>query len=134
MIVVEVGTTIGVFEFVEIFSVLGAQIEAKLGRWRFTSLTLAGAAIPNLLQASFVGPNFLGISGVVFAYFGYILLRRKDGYHLSTVTIVLILGLFVLDFTPFGLIKNVAVWAHAGGLATGAFIGYLPEWTGGRSS
>lgn len=107
---------------------LGAQIEAKIGRWSFLGLTLAGAAFPNLLQAFLVGPNFLGISGVVFAYFGYIIVRLKDGYILSTLTIYIILGFFILDLAGVGFYSNVAIWAHAGGLITGVVIGYARDW------
>lgn len=110
---------------------LGSQIESKIGTRRYILLILAAAAIPNLLQGFLVGWNFLGISGVVFALFGYMWLRQRDGYVLSQQTIMIVLAMFVLGFTPmFG--GHIAVWAHAGGLAVGAGIGYLPELLKGR--
>lgn len=108
---------------------LGTQIESKIGRLKFLGLTLAGAALPNILQAFLDGPNFLGISGVVFAYFGYVMVRRNDGYLLSQFTIILILGMFLLDFISYRTgAGNTAIWCHAGGLAVGVLMGYYPDW------
>lgn len=106
---------------------LGAQIEARLGSRQFLMLVLATAIFSNVLQATLVGPNFVGISGVVYGLFGYILVRRNDGYRLDPFVMMLFLVFFILDFTPMRMHSNVAVWAHAGGLASGAFIGYLPK-------
>lgn len=106
---------------------LGAQIESRIGSRQFLMLVLATAICSNVLQASLVGPNFVGISGVVYGLFGYILVRRNDGYQLDPFVMMLFLIFFILDFTPMAMHSNVAVWAHAGGMATGAFIGYLPK-------
>lgn len=110
--------------------VLGGQVESRIGSLKFGGLVLASAIIPNVLQATLVGANFLGISGVVFAIFGYMWVRRRDGYLLSQQTIVIVMIMFALGFTP--MLGGIAVWAHAGGLAVGAGIGYWPDWLAGQ--
>ena len=106
---------------------LGSQIESKIGSQRFLLLVLAAAVIPNVMQALLTGPNFVGISGVVYGLFGYILVRKRDGYVLDQFVTILLFVFLVLDFTGSGMFNNVAVWAHAGGLGTGALVGYLPQ-------
>ena len=111
---------------------LGSQIESKIGSQRFLLIVLATALFPNVMQAVLTGPNFVGISGVVYGLFGYVLVRRRDGYRLDQFIVILLFVFLVMDFTGAGMFRNVAVWAHAGGLATGAFVGYLPELMGKR--
>ena len=106
---------------------MGSQIEARLGWKKFIVFVLAAAIIPNVMQAVIVGPNFVGISGVVYALFGYILIRRRDGYILSDFIIMLMLAFLVLDFTPMRFFPGVAVWAHAGGFGVGVALGYWPK-------
>lgn len=103
---------------------LGSQIESRIGSPKFAVLALATAAIPNLLQAMLSGPNFLGISGVVYGLLAYMWIRRGDGYLISQQTMVIVMIFFVLGFTPQ---FNHAVWAHGGGLLVGGAIGYFPE-------
>lgn len=113
---------------------MGSQIESKLGWKKFVVLVLAAAIIPNVMQAVLVGPNFVGISGVVYALFGYILVRRRDGYILDDFIIVLMLAFLVLDFTPMRFFPGVAVWAHAGGFGVGVALGYWSQILGLVSS
>jgi len=103
----------------------GSQLEPRMGKLRFIMLFLLTAIIPNVLQASIVGPNFLGISGVVYGLFGYMLARRSDGYLMSEFTIAILLVFLVLDFTPARMHSNIAVWAHGGGFVTGVAIGFF---------
>lgn len=107
---------------------LGGQLEPKLGKVRFIILVLATAAIPNLLQAYFQGPAFLGISGVVYGFFAFMWIRRRDGYLISQNTMIFVMVWFVLGFTPM---MNHAVWAHGGGLLVGAAMAYLPDFLKG---
>ena len=109
---------------------LGSQIEAKIGWQRFLVIVLVSAVVSNVAQVLATGPNVVGISGVVYALFGYILVRKRDGYQLDQFIVILLFVFLVLDFTGSGMFANVAAWAHAGGLATGAFIGYLPTLLG----
>ncbi len=104
----------------------GSQLEPRMGKLRFVMLLLLTAIVPNVLQASIVGPNFLGISGVVYGLFGYMLARRIDGYMLSDFTIAILLVFLVLDFTPARMTEsNIAVWAHGGGFITGVVFGFF---------
>lgn len=107
--------------------VFGTRIEPKLGSPRFLGLVLATAIVPNLMQAVITGPNFVGISGVVYGLIGYMLVRRKDGYYISQFLLIIVGAFFVIDL--FNLVpgRHVAVWAHVGGFVVGALYGYLPE-------
>ena len=107
--------------------VFGTRIEPKIGSPGFLALVLATAILPNLMQATFTGPNFVGISGVVYGLIGYMLVRRKDGYHISQFLLIIVGVFFVIDFLNLAPGRHVAVWAHAGGFAVGALYGYLPE-------
>ncbi len=80
----------------------------------------------NLLQAYMVGPNFGGLSGVVYALLGYLWIYKyiypSAKFGLPKADVVLMIGWFILclfDIFPFG----VANWAHGGGLVMGMLFG-----------
>ncbi|MGD9720714.1 MAG: rhomboid family intramembrane serine protease [Pirellulales bacterium] len=106
---------------------LGTLIERRLGSVRYAALVLVVAVFSNMAQAIVTGPNFLGMSGVVFGLFGYAWVRgRLDptcGLYLRPDLVYWIMGWFVL--CAVGVIGNVANWAHGGGLVAGAVLGFL---------
>ncbi len=124
----------------------GTQIEARRGTPRFAGLVLLTAIGSNLAQYFLGGvslqggaflmhpsPYFLGMSGVDYGLLGYIWMRRRIdprcGLLLSDSTLFILLFFLVLGFTGAmdGLVGgSIANWAHAGGLAVGALIGYWP--------
>ena len=55
----------------------GHAEEARQGTWRLASLVVVIAALSNLGQYYVSGPNFFGISGVVYGLFGYIWMKGK---------------------------------------------------------
>ena len=108
--------------------ILGSQIENAKGTLKLGLLVLIAAVIPNVLQAWFVGPNFLGISGVVCGLFGYVWMKSlyapNEGMHINPITVYIFIAfLFVCLFGWMGPIANVA---HFGGLAVGVASGYIP--------
>ncbi len=128
--------------------VIGGQIENRYGSFWFGVLIILAAAISNFVQcivpvtiggsAPFLDGGYLinafgGMSGVVYALFGFVWMRmtydRASGLFLPQTTIFLLLGWLVFCMTPVSqeiLQGNVANWAHAIGLLVGVIAGYWP--------
>jgi GlpG protein len=99
----------------------------------FAMLVLVAAVIPNLMQglapAWLKGsPDFVGISGVVYALFGYIWIRSTLNPELGIVVpmpiVVLMVGMIVLGFTVDIPTWNFADMCHLGGLLVGVGLAY----------
>ena len=105
---------------------LGSMVEGRQGTPYFALLVVVFGVFSNLVQYVFVGPYFLGMSGVVYGLLGYIWIRGKFDpgsgllLHRSTVTMALI-------WLALGLsgVLGVANGAHVGGLLIGMAWGYL---------
>ena len=106
---------------------LGSMIEGRQTSWHLAALVVVIAACSNLAQYYFSGPDFGGMSGVVYGLLGYIWMRGKfdpaSGLFLHPTTVTMMLIWFVACFTPF--IPHVANATHAVGLAMGMAWGYL---------
>jgi GlpG protein len=105
---------------------LGSAMEHIQGRLFLGTFILVTAAASNFVQHFFTGyPLFGGMSGVVFALFGYVWMKTKfdfmSGYTIDKQSVTLMLVWFVICFT--GIIR-IANGAHAGGLAIGVAWGY----------
>ena len=109
--------------------ILGIQVEVLKGTVRFGLIVLAIAVISNLAQF-FIGggPNFYGMSGVVFGILGYIWIKQQyepaSGFQLQSFTFFFLIIYMVIGF--LGVIGNIANWAHLGGLLSGMAIAYIP--------
>lgn len=108
---------------------LGPQVESNHGSLLMVVLVVVSEVVGNLAQYAVAGPAFGGMSGVVYALFGFVWMRaqydRKHQYALSDVNAVLMMGWFVLCATGFmGPIANLG---HAGGLVVGLLFG-LPAY------
>jgi GlpG protein len=107
---------------------LGGMIEDRYGALWLLALVLITAVISNLTQYYWAGPMFGGMSGVNYALFGYIWMKSKfdpaAGLYIGQRDVFLMLLWFAACFT--GWLGPVANGAHAGGLISGAVIGYLP--------
>jgi GlpG protein len=105
----------------------GTLIERVIGSWRLLALVLFTALASDLLQFTMRGPNFVGMSGVIYGLFGYAWIRGQldpsCGLWLRPDIVFILLAVFVL--CAIGWIGGVANWAHGGGLAAGAAAGYL---------
>jgi GlpG protein len=107
---------------------LGVVVEYRRGRRRYILILLTIAIASNLGQYVLSGPNFAGMSGVVFGLFGYIWMRAKfqpdSGFYMPPNLVFWMLAFFFLCFTgSFGPIANAA---HGVGLGTGMLLGYAP--------
>ena len=113
---------------------LGRLIEVRRGLWVFGAFILAVGIASNLAQFLVTGPNFGGMSGVVYGLLGYVWMQAKFnprcGYVLHQHIVTMMFIWYVLCWT--GLLGPIANWAHTGGLAIGVVWGYLDR--GGRSS
>jgi GlpG protein len=106
---------------------IGFALESRLRALRYTGLVVVTAAFSNAAQYFVVGPFFGGMSGVLYALFGYAWIRgRLDptfGLGIPNQTVVALGIWMVLGFT--GAIGNAANFAHLGGLVSGAALGGL---------
>ena len=101
---------------------LGGLIEKKEKRWFYLLLITVSSLSTNLLQFIVEGsPLFGGLSGVVYALFGYLWISSKynpmSGYWMRQDVVIWMLGWFVLGFT--GYIGYIANYGHLGGLLAG---------------
>jgi GlpG protein len=107
----------------------GVPLEYKLGTRRAVLFVLAVGILSNLLQYyKTANPLFGGMSGVLYAMFGFIWARSRvdpeSGWFMPPVNVVLMMGFFGLCWT--GLLGPIANWAHLGGLLGGLLLGVLP--------
>jgi GlpG protein len=106
---------------------LGSLLEDRQSSGRLLVKVLIIATVSNLAQYLASGPQFGGMSGVVFGLFGYVWVRgRLDpgcGLHIDSTSVALMMIWFVLCMT--GLVGSVANLAHAAGLGVGVLWGIL---------
>ncbi len=106
---------------------LGSMIEGRQSSLQLVLLVAGISACSNLAQCYSIGPDFGGMSGVVYGLFGYIWIRGKFDpgsglfLHPSTVTMMIVWFFACL----VGIIPHVANMAHAAGLVVGMAWGYL---------
>jgi GlpG protein len=106
---------------------LGTLIERRLGSLAFALLVVAIAIPSNYAQFAAVGPNFGGMSGVVYGLFGYAWVRGRldptSGLYLHPNVVFWLMAWFAFCLVARDL--NVANYAHGGGLVVGGTLGYL---------
>jgi GlpG protein len=106
---------------------LGTLYETGRGWRRFLAFVLVIAGISNLGQFILSGPNFVGMSGVVYALLGYIWLRGRidprSGFYVDPSTMLFMTAWFFACLA--GIIPNVANTVHTLGFAGGLLWGYL---------
>lgn len=104
---------------------LGTAIEWVSGSRTLLALTLIGGIGGNVGQFMASGPAFGGMSGVVYALFGYIWMKAKFdpgcGFRISNQGVYLMLGWLVLCMT--GVLGPIANYAHGIGLVVGMIWG-----------
>ncbi len=121
--------------------VLGKMIEFNMGRIRFILLIVLSAVISNICQYLMTGPFFMGVSGVLSAFIGYIWVRKKiapwEVYLVPkqniTFFMIFILGFLGVSFVSFFLAYykiyeislTIANTAHVSGLLSGMVIAKL---------
>lgn len=107
---------------------LGALLETKTSTRFFIGFVLISAVVSCLAQVMWSHPFFGGMSGVLYAVFGYIWMKERYEPHLGLLvgqTTILILMIWLV-VCMVGLMGNVANAAHVAGLLAGALWGYSP--------
>ena len=103
------------------FKDLGYIIEYKFGKKDLLTLMGLSALVSNMLQYCVSGPQFGGMSGVLYAMLGYVWVYKKlhqdFDYSLPTRDITIMIGWLLLCLT--GFLGPIANSAHAGGLFVG---------------
>ncbi len=114
--------------------VLGCMIEARQGSLQLLLLVLVTGIFSNVAQYLMAGPQFGGMSGVVYALAGYVWIRGKhdhaSGLFLSQQNIIFLVVWLVVCFT--GFVGPVANYAHLGGLVSGMAIGRVSAYLARR--
>ncbi|MDX1805338.1 MAG: rhomboid family intramembrane serine protease [Alcanivorax sp.] len=107
------------------WSDLGRIIERFQSSFQLLWVTLVTGAISNLAQFLDTGPNFGGLSGVVYGLLGYLWIYGKvnpqSGYPLRREIVIFMLAWLVICFVGLGGI--VANAAHLAGLVSGCVLG-----------
>lgn len=108
--------------------ILGSDIEHKLGLGLLVAIYLITGLLSNLAQFWVSGPNFGGLSGVVYGLFGFVWwmgwLRPDKGLSLSKPLIGFMLLWLVIGFADV-LWINMANTAHLTGLVSGCLLALL---------
>jgi GlpG protein len=107
---------------------LGAIIERSRGSLKLLAIVLCVAALSNIAQFYWNGPDFGGMSGVVYGLFGYVWVKSKVEpqlnmrLHQQTILIMMIW----LVICIVGIIPHVANAAHVVGLLVGVVLAHAP--------
>ncbi len=108
--------------------IYGGRLEVWLGSRQLLLLTLFAGAVSNISQFALTGPNFGGLSGVVYAIFGFVWIygwrHPAQPLQLSRPDLIMALGFLVLGFADL-LWVNTANWAHLSGLICGMLLATL---------
>ena len=109
------------------FLFFAAIMEQLLGKVHLILFMLIVGIISNFTQFLVNGPNFVGMSGVLYGLFGYIWIRSKNEpgsqFFIDQTNVIILMGWLVICF--LGIIPNIANYAHAGGLVAGGAWGWL---------
>jgi GlpG protein len=107
---------------------LGSIIELRQGMLKLALLVVVLGIASNLGQYVADGPNFGGMSGVIYGLFGYIWLRSQcdpaSGLGLPSSAVLIMMIWYFACLT--GLIGAVANTAHTVGLVGGVLWGAAP--------
>ena len=106
---------------------LGGRIERYLGTSWLLAILLFSGIVANVAQYLVSGPNFGGLSGVVYGLLGFCWLYsagRRTPLWLPPGLIIFMVGWLVLGYTGV-LWVNIANEAHLAGLLSGCLAGLI---------
>jgi GlpG protein len=107
---------------------LGGRIESYRGAWKLALLVLLAGIPANLGQYAASGPYFGGMSGVVYALFGYVWMKSRfdpgPGMYVHFHIVAMMIVWLFLGLT--GLLGPIGNTAHFVGLVVGVVLGYAP--------
>lgn len=107
--------------------IFGSKIEKEMGMIVLVVLTITSAVISSAFQVIFSDATGIGMSGVLYAYFGFIMVAgfrsEKFRYYLDKSDIRwFLLWLLVCVFITYLELLNIGNAAHTSGLIWGAFV------------
>jgi GlpG protein len=107
---------------------LGSMIEMRRSTLVLGALVVTSGVVSCLAQNYADGPNFGGMSGVVYALFGYCWMKSRFdsrlGIYVDPQTVLMMIAWLVLCQAK--MVGPVANTAHIAGLAVGLVSGYAP--------
>lgn len=109
----------------------GTLVERSQSSFRLMSIFILTAFASNWMQNFLVGPNFGGLSGVVYGLLGYLWMYKKYrpsstvSVHPTILRAMLIWMLLGFSGLLTALIGPMANWAHAFGLIMGCILGVI---------
>ena len=110
---------------------LGAPIETARSSWRFAIFVLLIAVPSNVAQYLWTGPQFGGMSGVVYGLFGYVWMKSRyepgSGFHVPPNTVIWMVGWYVMCLLQLIPGVSVANAVHTVGFAVGIILGRWPS-------
>jgi rhomboid protease GlpG len=111
------------------FYSLAGVFEMVRGSWRLAVFIIFTAIVSNMVQYLSTGyPVFGGMSGVLYALFGYIWMKSQfdpsAGLYLHRDTVTLMIVWLFICMT--GRVGPIANGAHVGGLIVGMVVGIAP--------
>lgn len=112
------------------FWLFGRVLEVELGSVKYSLLLLGAAWVGGTAELAVSGNPGIGLSGVVYAYFGYMLVNRKKFAVFSFVlpgrTVqVMLVWLVVCVALHYSGAMAIANGAHFAGFAAGYCVGYF---------
>ena len=108
--------------------VLGSTVEQKVRRVLWLTLFVMAAAISSSAQLAASGDTGVGASGVVYGFFGFVLVTRRNFPEFeqlaskSNVTLLIAWLALGIPMTYFGIL-SVGNAAHVAGLVAGSLVG-----------
>jgi len=106
---------------------LGSPIEILKGPWLLLTLTLVAGVASNIAEYTLSGPWFGGLSGIIYALFGWLWMQSVFNHTLRVELprqfVLIMLGWFALCW--IGIFGSIANWAHTAGLVTGIMLGFF---------
>lgn len=106
----------------------GTVVESQIGSRNTGLLALACIVFGGLAQALFVGPNFIGISGVVLGFIAFAITQNFEPENRWRVPAIGLVGLGIEAALPM---TYVAVWVHLVSFLIGGFASMLNIFGGG---
>ena len=106
----------------------GGKVEQRIGKTPLLTLLIAGGILANLVQYWLSGPNFGGLSGVVYALLAYVWVisqKRPDyGIFMPPALIVISVAWIILGFSGM-LPLPIGNGAHLAGFIVGLIQGWV---------
>lgn len=112
------------------FWLFGGLIEQRQGRGFYLIMLFSAAMVSSISQLAFSGSNGIGLSGIVYCFFGFMWMRRAQEEIYRQYLSTKIIGLFLVwlvacVFLTRAGILNVGNAAHTGGLLWGMLLAGL---------